>query len=87
MFFCIFWPLGPFPERANIAKAHQKAFAGNINDLWKKEIDDEQFVVPPATFFAFASLLLRSLFAPTLSKYAVNTAEKRRKGEEKPCKL
>jgi hypothetical protein len=35
--------LRSFPERANIAKALQKAFAGNINDLWKKGVDDEQF--------------------------------------------
>jgi hypothetical protein len=32
-----------FPERANIAKALQKVFAGNINDLWKKDADVEQF--------------------------------------------
>ena len=38
------------------------------------------------TMFVPASYLLRSLFAPTLSKYAVNTAEKRRKGEGKPYK-
>jgi hypothetical protein len=36
------WPL-PFPERANIAKAGHKLFARNINDLWKKDIDGEQF--------------------------------------------
>jgi hypothetical protein len=36
-------PRAPFQERANIAKAGQKPFALNINDLWKKAIDDEQF--------------------------------------------
>jgi hypothetical protein len=33
----------PFQGRANIAKAGHKPFALNINDLWKKAIDDEQF--------------------------------------------
>jgi hypothetical protein len=36
-------PRAPFQGRANIAKAGQKPFALNINDLWKKPIDDEQF--------------------------------------------